>query len=161
MARWIVFAMVAGLLVGRGWCEAKAPLEVGGFALGAPLQAVEDRVRMASALPVRHMEFLQEVEIIDLPQFKSGLHRLWDLRPAGADRTHQAEVRRVLAQVLRRAAEALQTALRQPQRVARRPVSRGDRLEMAIHRARRHLHQPDPPATTPATRTRKWATRSN
>lgn len=72
MARWIVFAMVAGLLVGRGWCEAKAPLEVGGFALGAPLQAVEDRVRMASALPVRHMEFLQEVEIIDLPQFKSG-----------------------------------------------------------------------------------------
>lgn len=72
MARWIVFAMVAGLLLGRGWCEAKAPLEVGGFALGAPLQAVEDRVRMASALPVRHMEFLQEVEIIDLPQFKSG-----------------------------------------------------------------------------------------
>lgn len=72
MARWIVFAMVAGLLLDRGWCEAKAPLEVGGFALGAPLQAVEDRVRMASALPVRHMEFLQEVEIIDLPQFKSG-----------------------------------------------------------------------------------------
>jgi hypothetical protein len=68
----MVFAMVAGLLVGRGWCEAKAPLEVGGFVLGAPVQAVEDRVRMASALPVRHMEFLQEVEIIDLPQFKSG-----------------------------------------------------------------------------------------
>ena len=72
MLRWMVFAMVAGLLLGRGWCEAKAPLEVGGFVLGAPVQAVEDRVRMASALPVRHMEFLQEVEIIDLPQFKSG-----------------------------------------------------------------------------------------
>jgi hypothetical protein len=68
----MVFAMVAGLLVGRGWCEAKAPLEVGGFVLGAPVQAVEDRVRMASALPVRHMEFLQEVEIGDLSQFKSG-----------------------------------------------------------------------------------------
>jgi hypothetical protein len=72
MARWIVTALVAGLLVGGGLCEAKAPLELGGFVLGAPVQAVEDRVRMASALPVRHMEFLEEVEIGDLPQFKSG-----------------------------------------------------------------------------------------
>ena len=72
MARWILTALVAGLLAGGGVCDAKTPLEVGGFVLGAPVQGVEDRVRMQSALPVRHMEFLQEVEIGDLPQFKSG-----------------------------------------------------------------------------------------
>lgn len=72
MVKRILTAILAGLLFGWGLCDAKTPGEVGGFVLGESIQAVQDRVRMASKLPVRNMEFLHEVEITDLPGFKSG-----------------------------------------------------------------------------------------
>jgi hypothetical protein len=72
MRKQIVTAIAAGLLFGWGVCDAKTPGELGGFVLGQDIQAVQDRVRMASKLPVRNMEFLHEVEIADVPEFKSG-----------------------------------------------------------------------------------------
>jgi hypothetical protein len=72
MAKRILTALFVILFVGSGLCHAKAPGGVGGFVLGESIQNVKDRVRMASELPVRHMEFIHEVEIGDLPGFKSG-----------------------------------------------------------------------------------------
>jgi hypothetical protein len=46
---------------------------VAGFTLGRPIEEVADRVIMETALPVRYMENLQEVEIQAMDGFKSGL----------------------------------------------------------------------------------------
>jgi hypothetical protein len=51
----------------------EAPLSVGGFTLGRSIEAVADRVIMETALPVRYMENLQEVEIQATEGLKSGL----------------------------------------------------------------------------------------
>lgn len=72
MAKRILTAIAAILFVGAALCHAKSPRQVGGFVLGESIRQVEDRVRMDSELPVRHMEFIHEVEIGDLPGFKSG-----------------------------------------------------------------------------------------
>ena len=52
---------------------AEVPLSVAGFTLGRPIESVADRVIMETALPVRYMENLHEVEIKPIPGFKSGL----------------------------------------------------------------------------------------
>ena len=49
------------------------PLSIAGFTLGRPIQEVSKKVIMETALPVRYMENLQEVEIMPLEGFKSGL----------------------------------------------------------------------------------------
>jgi hypothetical protein len=49
------------------------PLSVAGFTLGRAIETVADRVIMETALPVRYMENLHEVEIKPIPGFKSGL----------------------------------------------------------------------------------------
>jgi hypothetical protein len=52
---------------------AEVPLSVAGFTLGRPIESVADRVIMETALPVRYMENLHEVEILPTQGFKSGL----------------------------------------------------------------------------------------
>ena len=51
----------------------EVPFSAGGFTLGRPIEEVADRVIMETALPVRYMENLQEVEIQAMEGFKSGL----------------------------------------------------------------------------------------
>jgi len=50
-----------------------APRSIAGFALGEDIGGLRDSVRMESLLPLRHEEYLQEVEIQPLQGFKSGL----------------------------------------------------------------------------------------
>ena len=51
----------------------EVPQSIAGFTLGQPIAEVADRVIMETALPVRYMENLQEVEIQAMEGFKSGL----------------------------------------------------------------------------------------
>ena len=52
---------------------AQAPRQIAGFALGGDIADYSDRLRMDSELPIRYAEYLKEVEIGDIPGFKSGL----------------------------------------------------------------------------------------
>jgi hypothetical protein len=52
---------------------AQAPHQVGGFTLGKNIADYTEMVNMDSALPMRHMEYLKEVEIKEMEGFKSGL----------------------------------------------------------------------------------------
>jgi len=54
-------------------CSAEAPHGVGGFVLDQPIEDFKDFVIMETALPIRHMENIQEVEIRPIEGFKSGL----------------------------------------------------------------------------------------
>jgi hypothetical protein len=51
----------------------EVPRSVAGFVLGRPIAEAADRVIMETALPVRYMENLHEVEILPTRGFKSGL----------------------------------------------------------------------------------------
>jgi hypothetical protein len=52
---------------------AQAPHQVGGFTLGKNIADYTEMLNMDSALPMRHMEYLKEVEIKEMEGFKSGL----------------------------------------------------------------------------------------
>jgi hypothetical protein len=68
----LVFAAAAALW-GTGAGAADAPRGIAGFVLGQPIAEVADRVLMQTALPVRYMENLREVEVRPTDGFKSGL----------------------------------------------------------------------------------------
>jgi hypothetical protein len=67
--------MVAGILAAAGTpgLAGEIPLSIAGFTLGRPIEEVAEKVIMETALPVRYMENLQEVEIVPFEGFKSGL----------------------------------------------------------------------------------------
>jgi len=52
---------------------AQAPYEIAGFALGKNIADYQDMIRMETMLPIRYAEFLKEVEIRNIPGYKSGL----------------------------------------------------------------------------------------
>jgi hypothetical protein len=52
---------------------AQVPYEIAGFALGKNIEDYQDRVRMETMLPIRYAEFLKEVEMRNIPGYKSGL----------------------------------------------------------------------------------------
>jgi len=52
---------------------AQAPHQVAGFTLGRDIADFTEMVKMDTALPIRHMEYLKEVEIKEMEGFKSGL----------------------------------------------------------------------------------------
>ena len=52
---------------------AQAPYEIAGFALGKNIADCQDMIRMETMLPIRYAEFLKEVEIRNIPGYKSGL----------------------------------------------------------------------------------------
>lgn len=56
-----------------GICMAQAPHQMGGFVLGKHIAEYKERVKMETAMPIRHMECLKEVEIREMEGFKSGL----------------------------------------------------------------------------------------
>ena len=71
------FASVIGLLILimaiSGTSHAEAPLQIGPFILDQDIAKFADYVYMDTALPIRHMESIHEVEIKPLKGFKSGL----------------------------------------------------------------------------------------
>lgn len=66
---WVV--MMAAF--GHGLCGAQAPHGIGGFVLGTDISQYQQLLNMASDLPIRHMEYIREVEIRHMQGFKSGL----------------------------------------------------------------------------------------
>ncbi len=52
---------------------AQAPHQVAGFTLGRDIAEYTEMVEMDTALPIRHMKYLKEVEIKEMEGFKSGL----------------------------------------------------------------------------------------
>lgn len=73
MHRVMMAVALAALVAAVPGLAGEAPLSVGGFTLGRPIETVADRVIMETALPVRYMENLHEVEIRPIEGFKSGL----------------------------------------------------------------------------------------
>lgn len=69
-----IFGIIAALvLLSSLPALAEAPRTIGGFTIGAPIDECGDRVRSGTALPIRYMQYLTEVEIADIDGFKSGL----------------------------------------------------------------------------------------
>jgi hypothetical protein len=67
-----LLAMIAFLSL-NGIGLAQAPHQAGGFVLGTNIAGYQGAVDMKTALPVRYMESLKEVEIKAVEGFKSGL----------------------------------------------------------------------------------------
>jgi hypothetical protein len=61
------------MAAGAQGLAAEMPMSIAGFTVGRPIEAVAEKVIMESALPVRYMENLREVEIAPHEGFKSGL----------------------------------------------------------------------------------------
>ncbi len=62
---------------------AQAPYEIAGFALGKNIADYQEMVRMETMLPIRYAEFLKEVEIRNIPGYKSGLITYGDCADPG------------------------------------------------------------------------------
>jgi len=69
----LAVAVAAVMAMDVSGAAGEVPRSVAGFTLGRPIEEVADRVIMETALPVRYMENLQEVEIQAMEGFKSGL----------------------------------------------------------------------------------------
>jgi len=65
--------LAAVILTAAAASADEIPHSIAGFTLGQPIEAVSGRVLMTTALPVRYMENLREVEIRPVAGFKSGL----------------------------------------------------------------------------------------
>lgn len=53
-------------------CLADVPYQIGGFRLGANVNQYAESLRMEASLPLRHMEYLSEVEVKPFNGFRSG-----------------------------------------------------------------------------------------
>jgi hypothetical protein len=73
MIKILSFVLTLFFFIVAGIAFAEAPHQVGGFVLNQNIKKFEDRVIMDTALPVRHAENIEEVEIKFTQGFKSGL----------------------------------------------------------------------------------------
>ncbi len=74
MKNGLLLASIFAYLWGAGIClAAEAPHQVGVFVLNRNVAEFRDYVIMETALPIRHMENIKEVEIKPIKGFKSGL----------------------------------------------------------------------------------------
>ncbi|MEJ2731764.1 MAG: hypothetical protein P8185_25180 [Deltaproteobacteria bacterium] len=54
-------------------CAADAPHNLGGFVLGGKIEDFRDKIKPGTEFPVRYAESLKEVEVREIPGFKTGL----------------------------------------------------------------------------------------
>ena len=74
MKKFIIISFNLAVFLVYGICLAgEAPHQIGVFILGENISEVKDYVIMETALPIRHMENIEEVEIKPLEGIKSGL----------------------------------------------------------------------------------------
>lgn len=69
----LVVGLVLLFLPGPAGAGNWGPHTIGGITLGGELSGLKNRLEMDTALPIRHMESLKEVEVKRIPGFKSGL----------------------------------------------------------------------------------------
>jgi hypothetical protein len=80
--RFFLLSMVICFLM-IGNVSAQAPHEIAGFALGKNIADYQDMIRRETMLPIRYAEFLKEVEIRNIPGYKSGLITYGDCADPG------------------------------------------------------------------------------
>ena len=73
LKRLLLALAAAAALSATPGVAADAPRSIAGFTLGQPIEEAAGRVLMETALPVRYMENLREVEIRPVEGYKSGL----------------------------------------------------------------------------------------
>ena len=73
MKKRILFTILAFIWVAGICLAGEAPHQVGVFVLNQNISDFKDYVIMETALPIRHMESIEEVEIKPIKGFKSGL----------------------------------------------------------------------------------------
>lgn len=74
MKKWLIFTSNLAFLWLVGVCLAgEAPHQVGVFVLNRNIADFKDYVIMETALPIRHMENIEEVEVKSIEGIKSGL----------------------------------------------------------------------------------------
>jgi hypothetical protein len=74
MKKRLFFVLILTYLWGTGICQAgEAPHQVGVFVLNRDIADFKDYVIMETALPIRYMENIKEVEVMPIKGFKSGL----------------------------------------------------------------------------------------
>jgi len=73
MKKDIVLWVSMAILLFHGVCLAQAPHQVAEFTLGRDIGDYKKMVEMETSLPIRHMEYLKEVEIKEVEGFRSGL----------------------------------------------------------------------------------------
>ncbi|MFC1817368.1 hypothetical protein ACFL0M_15880 [Thermodesulfobacteriota bacterium] len=73
MKKIIFFCIFTVVFLFPSICPAQSPKQIGGFVLGSNISAYKNKVKMETALPIRYMEYLTEVEVKKMEGFKSGL----------------------------------------------------------------------------------------
>jgi len=73
MGRKIFFLVILLIGFGYGICLAEAPHQVGVFVLNRNIADFKDYIIMETALPIRYMENIEEVEIKPIQDIRSGL----------------------------------------------------------------------------------------
>jgi hypothetical protein len=69
----LLLPLVMILLQGICLAQTQAPHEVAGFTLGRNIADYKGKVKMETSIPIRYMEYINEVEIQEMDGFKSGL----------------------------------------------------------------------------------------
>jgi hypothetical protein len=72
MKNTLCFTVITACLLSGLPAYAEGPHKMAGFALGANISQYQDLVRMESAIPIRHMEYMTEVETKKIQGFKNG-----------------------------------------------------------------------------------------
>ena len=73
MKKNILFGLSVAVLFFPGLVWADAPRQVCGFVLGESIEKHKDKVNMDTAIPIRYLECIKEVEIKKSPAIKTGL----------------------------------------------------------------------------------------
>ena len=75
MKQWIRYVGWIALIIflTPGISAAGVPREIAGIVLGEPIDKYSDRLKMDTAQPIRHQEYLREVQIKDTEELKSGV----------------------------------------------------------------------------------------
>lgn len=73
MKKKIILWLPLTIILLQGVCLAQAPHQVAGFVLGKNIADYKDKLKMETAIPIRYMEYINEVEIRETNGFKSGL----------------------------------------------------------------------------------------
>jgi hypothetical protein len=83
MHRFLCLLIVATALLVSRPSFADAPHQIAGFALGANISHYQHLLRMDSVLPIRHMEYLSEVETKPIEGYKNGYILFGNCREPG------------------------------------------------------------------------------
>ena len=73
MKKKIILGGIGAFFLLQGICLAEAPHGIVGFTLGKNIADSQALVKMETSIPIRYMEYINEVEIKDIEGFKSGI----------------------------------------------------------------------------------------